>query len=100
MLIIASSLIQKKSEAGWELEEKQKTILMQNAKQMNNKSPRQLPKLLQKPTASNIQLPNYQTPSRKLNVSTPSCQKGRGRKRKRTERLTDSEEESESEEVI
>ena len=94
------SLIQKKSEAGWELEEKQKSILMQNAKQMNSKSPRQLPKLLQKPTASNIQLPNHQTPSRKLNVSTPSCPKGRGRKRKRTERLTDSEEESESEEVI
>ena len=100
-------MIRKKPAAGWEIEEKEKPILKQNIRQMKNefKPPRQLPKFSQKATCSKLfsnsqQLPNYQTPTLKLNVSTPSVQKRRGRKRKRTERLTDSEEESESEEVI
>merc|ERR1711990_1220924 len=100
------SMIKKKPTAGWELDAGEKAILYKNFKQMNGKwePPRQLPKFSKGGFCSNKPMTTHQTQHSlglKLNVSTPSGQKGRGRprKRKRSERLTDSEEES-GEEVV
>ena len=92
------------------LEKGEKEILKKNFQQMKIQQigwepPRQLPKFSKcGGFSNNKQITTPQTQHSlglTLNVSTPSCQKGRGRprKRKRSERLTDSEEES-GEEVV
>ena len=106
--LLVSMIFNKKPTAGWELDaEKEKPILKKNFRQIMKigwEPPRQLPIFSKSGFCSNKPMPTHQTQHSlglKLNVSTPSGQKGRGRprKRKRSERLTDSEEES-GEEVV